>query len=151
MTTATMTRSEVMQRIEATGVVAVVRLTDPGVGEQVARALMSGGVDAIEITMTVPRAEELIATLVKALPEALIGAGTVTDADTARAVIDAGAKFVVSPNAPVKQVWVSAHMRSFKLDWDPAKGEFVLPDSGQSLSQLIEEAVSQQLGSEVKL
>ena len=61
------------------------------------------------------------------------------------------AKFVVSPNAPVKQVWVSAHMRSFKLDWDPVKGEFVLPDSGQSLSQLIEEAVSQQLGSEVKL
>jgi 2-dehydro-3-deoxyphosphogluconate aldolase/(4S)-4-hydroxy-2-oxoglutarate aldolase len=97
MTTATMTRSEVVKRIEATGVVAVVRLTDPGVGEQVARALMSGGVDAIEITMTVPRAVELIATLVKALPAALIGAGTVTDADTARAVIDAGAKFVVSP------------------------------------------------------
>lgn len=97
MTTATMTRSDVVKRIEATGVVAVVRLTDPGVGEQVARALMSGGVDAIEITMTVPRAVELIAALVKALPAALIGAGTVTDADSARAVIDAGAKFVVSP------------------------------------------------------
>ena len=97
MTTATMTRADVVRRIEATGVVAVVRLTDPGVGEQVAQALMTGGVDAIEITMTVPRAAELIATLVAALPAALIGAGTVTDADTARAVIDAGAKFVVSP------------------------------------------------------
>ena len=97
MTTETMTRSEVVKRIEASGVVAVVRLTDPGVGEQVARALMAGGVAAIEITMTVPRAVDLIATLVAAIPSALIGAGTVTDAETARAVIDAGAKFVVSP------------------------------------------------------
>ena len=96
--TTTMARSDVVRRIEATGVVAVVRLTDPAVGEDVARALMAGGVDAIEITMTVPRATELIATLVRVLPAStLIGAGTVTDADTARAVIDAGAKFVVSP------------------------------------------------------
>ena len=97
MTATTMARADVVRRIEATGVVAVVRLTDPGVGEQVARALVSGGVDVIEITMTVPRAADLIATLVAAMPSALIGAGTVTDADTARTVIDAGAKFVVSP------------------------------------------------------
>ena len=97
MTTTTMARADVVRRIEATGVVAVVRLTDPAVGEDVARALMAGGVDAIEITMTVPRAVALIDTLVDALPNALIGAGTVTDADTARAVISAGAKFVVSP------------------------------------------------------
>ena len=98
MTTTTAARADVVRKIEATGVVAVVRLTDPAVGEQVARALVAGGVDAIEITMTVPRATELIASLVRALPaSALIGAGTVTDADTARAVIAAGAKFVVSP------------------------------------------------------
>ena len=60
-------------------------------------ALIDGGVTAIEITMTVPRAAELIAELSRALPHALIGAGTVTDPETARAVIDAGAKFVVSP------------------------------------------------------
>ena len=52
---------------------------------------------AIEITMTVPNAVQLIADLSRALPDALIGAGTVTDPGTARAVIDAGAKFVVSP------------------------------------------------------
>ena len=98
MTTTTVARADVVRKIEATGVVAVVRLTDPAVGEQVARALVAGGVDVIEITMTVPRAIELIASLVRALPgSALIGAGTVTDADTARAVIAAGAKFVVSP------------------------------------------------------
>ena len=91
--TATLTRADVMRRIEETGVVAVVRLTDAAVGREVANALMAGGVTAIEITMTVPRAVELSRTL----PQALIGAGTVTDPDTARAVIDAGAKFVVSP------------------------------------------------------
>jgi 2-dehydro-3-deoxyphosphogluconate aldolase/(4S)-4-hydroxy-2-oxoglutarate aldolase len=86
-----------VRRIEAEGVVAVVRLTDAALGAEVAQALIAGGVSAIEITMTVPRAVELIADLSRALPNALIGAGTVTDPDTARAVIDAGAKFVVSP------------------------------------------------------
>lgn len=64
---------------------------------------------------------------------------------------DPPAKFVVSPNAPVKQVWVSAHMKSFKLDWDAGRNEFVLTDSGQSLTQLIQEAISRQLGEDVKL
>jgi len=95
--TATQTRADVMRRIEETGVVAVVRLTDAAVGREVANALMAGGVTAIEITMTVPRAVELIEELSRTLPQALVGAGTVTDPATARAVIDAGAKFVVSP------------------------------------------------------
>ncbi len=95
--TATMTRADVVRTIEDTGVVAVVRLTDAAVGQDVANSLMAGGVTAIEITMTVPRAVQLIADLCGALPNALIGAGTVTDPATARAVIDAGAKFVVSP------------------------------------------------------
>jgi len=54
-------------------------------------------VSAIEITMTVPRATELIRELAGLLPEALIGAGTVMDAQTAKTVIAAGARFVVSP------------------------------------------------------
>jgi len=95
--TATLTRADVMRRIEQTGVVAVVRLTDAAVGRDVANALMAGGVTAIEITMTVPGAVELIEELSRTLPQALIGAGTVTDPATARDVIDAGAKFVVSP------------------------------------------------------
>lgn len=94
---ATMTRADVVQRIEMAGVVAVVRLTDSQAGLDVANALIDGGVTVIEVTMTVPRAAELIADLSRALPRALIGAGTVTDPDAARAVMDAGAKFVVSP------------------------------------------------------
>src|SRR5579864_7412317 len=61
------------------------------------------------------------------------------------------AKFVVSPNAPVRQIWVSAHSKSFKLDWDAARGEFVLPGTGQSLAQMVSGAISQQLGNDVKL
>src|SRR5688572_4195159 len=40
------------------------------------------------------------------------------------------AKFVVSPNTPVRQIWVSAHSRSFKLDWNQAAGGFVLEETG---------------------
>ncbi|HEX4167866.1 MAG TPA: iron donor protein CyaY [Bryobacteraceae bacterium] len=61
------------------------------------------------------------------------------------------ARFVVSPNSPVRQIWVSAHSRSFKLDWKPERSAFVLPDTGQTLDQLIASAVSQQIGEEVTL
>jgi CyaY protein len=61
------------------------------------------------------------------------------------------AKFVVSPNSPVRQIWVSAHSKSFKLDWDPARQEFVLAATGESLAQMVGGAISQQLGEEVKL
>jgi len=58
---------------------------------------------------------------------------------------DPPAKFVVSPNTPVRQIWVSAHSRSFKLDWDAAQGDFALPETGQTLPVLIRSAIEQQL------
>ena len=58
---------------------------------------------------------------------------------------------MVSPNSPVRQIWVSAHSKSFKLDWDDGRGAFVLPDTGQTLTELIQSAISQQLGEEVAL
>jgi CyaY protein len=61
------------------------------------------------------------------------------------------AKFVVSPNAPVRQIWVSAHSKSYKLDWDSVESAFVLTATGQSLTQLIQEAIGKQLGEEVSL
>jgi iron donor protein CyaY len=60
-------------------------------------------------------------------------------------------KFVVSPNAPVRQIWVSAHSKSFKLEWVPAKNAFVLPSTGENLEEMIASAISQQLGEPVKL
>ena len=61
------------------------------------------------------------------------------------------AKFVVSPNSPVRQIWVSAHSKSFKLDWDAKREEFVLAGTGESLADMVGGAISQQLGQEVKL
>ncbi len=85
-------------QVEALGVVAVIRLKDPARLRAVVDAMAEGGVRALEVTMTVPRAVDLIRELAPTLPEGfLLGAGTVTDPATARAVIDAGATFVVSP------------------------------------------------------
>jgi iron donor protein CyaY len=64
---------------------------------------------------------------------------------------DPPAKFVVSPNAPVHQVWVSAHSRSFKLEWEDARGAFVLPSTKQTLVEMMGEAIGQQLGESVSL
>ena len=60
------------------------------------------------------------------------------------------AKFVVSPNAPVRQIWVSARVQSFKLDWNDPASTFVWTD-GRTLRQLIADLVSEQLGEKVEL
>src|SRR6201996_6087212 len=60
-------------------------------------------------------------------------------------------KFVVSPNAPVRQIWVSAHSKSFKLNWDAASQAFVLPDTRQTLQDFIASAIAQHLGEQVSL
>lgn len=91
-------RAATVAAIEGTGVVAVVRLTDAGAFRDVAAALVEGGVRAIEVTMTVPRAVSLIESLAASAPaDVIVGAGTVLDAETARQVILAGAQFVVGP------------------------------------------------------
>src|SRR5438270_9307271 len=57
-------------------------------------------------------------------------------------------KFVITPNAPVRQIWISALSTSFKLDWSQAEGAFVLPRTGESLKPLIGRLVNEQLGDE---
>ena len=64
---------------------------------------------------------------------------------------DDGKRFVVSPNTPVRQIWVSAHSRSFKLVWDPGRKSFVLPDTNQNLEEMIAAAIQQQIGEPVTL
>ncbi len=61
------------------------------------------------------------------------------------------AKFVVSPNSPVRQIWVSAHSKSFKLDWDAARGAFIYPETDQTLDELMASAVGKLLDEEVRL
>ena len=64
---------------------------------------------------------------------------------------DPPAKFVISPNTPVRQIWVSANNKSYKLDWDVVENAFVHPESGDSLKTLVEKAISKQMGEEVNL
>jgi len=91
-------RAATVRAIEQFGIVAVIRLKDPARVRGVVDALAAGGVRALEVTMTVPRAVDLIRELAPTMPDGfLLGAGTVTDAATTRAVIDAGAAFVVGP------------------------------------------------------
>jgi 2-dehydro-3-deoxyphosphogluconate aldolase / (4S)-4-hydroxy-2-oxoglutarate aldolase len=91
-------RTRTVEQVITSGVVAVVRLEDGSRLREVARALGDGGVRAIEITMTMPRAVALVESLAAELPSnVVLGAGTVLDAATARDVIRAGACFVVSP------------------------------------------------------
>jgi len=81
------------------GVIAVVRAPEAARLRAVARALAAGGVGAVEITLTTPGAISMIGDLARDddLSGCAVGAGTVLDEAAARAVIDAGARFVVSP------------------------------------------------------
>ena len=91
-------QTAVTAAIEHAGVVAVIRMQEPDRLRAVIDALADGGVRALEVTMTVPGAIELIQDLSSTLSdEFLLGAGTVLDPQTASRVIDAGAQFVVSP------------------------------------------------------
>lgn len=55
-------------------------------------------------------------------------------------------KFVITPNTPARQVWISALSTSFKLDWSDAASTFVLPKTGETLAQVIERVIQQHLG-----
>lgn len=94
-----MKKLDVIKRIIDCGVVAVVRAESPDQALKIAEAVKAGGVESIEITMTVPGAMDVIRELAKAYPnkEILIGAGTVLDTETARSAMLAGAEFIVSP------------------------------------------------------
>jgi len=91
-------RSDVVERLLKPGIIAVVRAQRAEQALPVAEALIAGGVIAVEITMTTPKAIEAIRATKQAVGErGLIGVGTVLDADTCRAALEAGAEFVVSP------------------------------------------------------
>ncbi|MBF8255660.1 MAG: kdgA [Anaerolineales bacterium] len=93
-----MGKDEHIRVIEQGGVVAIVRFDRSEPLVQVARALQAGGVRAIEFTMTTPNALQVIEESVLEFgKDVLLGAGTVLDAETARAAILAGAEFIVAP------------------------------------------------------
>jgi len=103
-------KHRVLASLRESGVVAVIRTEHPGDLVAVARALHTGGVKFVEITMTVPSALEIIHDAVQQLADTdlMIGAGTVLDGPTARAAILAGAQFVVGPAFDPKVIRVCA-------------------------------------------
>jgi iron donor protein CyaY len=60
-------------------------------------------------------------------------------------------KFVISPNTPVRQIWISALSTSFKLAWSESAGAFVLEKTGETLLQLMGRILTEQLGSTVNV
>jgi 2-dehydro-3-deoxyphosphogluconate aldolase / (4S)-4-hydroxy-2-oxoglutarate aldolase len=93
-----MTKSEVLKQIRETGLIPVVRADSSDLAIQAVGALKDGGLDVLEVTMTVPGAIEVIRALSGEYgADTLIGAGTVLDPETAQACIAAGASFIVSP------------------------------------------------------
>jgi 2-dehydro-3-deoxyphosphogluconate aldolase/(4S)-4-hydroxy-2-oxoglutarate aldolase len=90
-------KARVLERIRSTGLIPVIRARSADEAAQAVDAIQAGGVGVLEITMTVPGAVELIREVASRATDALVGAGTVLDPETATRCIDAGARFVVSP------------------------------------------------------
>ncbi len=109
-----MNKEEVKKKIEAVGIIPVVRASSFEEACLAAEAVRQGGIPIVEITMTVPDALEVIAALVKQCgSEVLIGAGTLRSPDTALRCLDAGAQFLVSPGTRINaQVIEIAAQRS---------------------------------------
>ncbi|MCK4259181.1 MAG: bifunctional 2-keto-4-hydroxyglutarate aldolase/2-keto-3-deoxy-6-phosphogluconate aldolase [Halanaerobiales bacterium] len=95
-----LSKIDTLKRIEESGIVAVVRAETPEQAIKIAEAVKAGGVEAIEITMTVPGALDVIKELAQTYKnnEILIGAGSVLDAETARTCLLAGAEYIVAPS-----------------------------------------------------
>jgi 2-dehydro-3-deoxyphosphogluconate aldolase/(4S)-4-hydroxy-2-oxoglutarate aldolase len=106
-----MTRAETCARIEEIGIVPVVRAASAELALRAAEAVLAGGISIFEITMTVPDAPAVIRALAARLgSRAVVGAGTVLDAEAAARCLDAGAAFIVSPGFDPATV-AAAHAR----------------------------------------
>ncbi len=93
-----MNKTEVIEKIREVSVIPVVRARSHEEARAVIKALVAGGIDVLEVTMTIPNAVELIARLTDEYGNAaVIGAGTVLDKQTAEKCVEANAKFIVSP------------------------------------------------------
>lgn len=97
-----MTRQKVRSLIQEIGVLPAVRVSSAEDALFAAEAVHNGGIPLAEITMTVPGAIGVIATLAKKFPEMVVGAGTVLNVETARRCLDAGARFLTSPGLVLK-------------------------------------------------
>src|SRR5262245_29169989 len=93
-----MEKEAIRQQIIDIGIVPVLRVSSPELAVAAAEAVLDGGIPIIEVTMTIPKAVDVIRELVMSMSsDVIVGAGTVLDAQTAQQCLDAGAEFLVSP------------------------------------------------------
>jgi len=96
---------KLLEQLETNGIVAVIRAESKGQALKIVDFAYQGGIKAIEITMTIPGAIDVIKDISsKFSPEMLVGAGTILDSETARLAILAGAEFIVSPHLDIEIV-----------------------------------------------
>lgn len=86
-----------IKTIEDIGIVPVIVINNPDRAEDLAKALLAGGIPCIEVTFRTSAAEESIKRIHNAYPQMLIGAGTILSIEQAQKALNAGAKFIVSP------------------------------------------------------
>ena len=107
--------SAIEQRLKAAPVVPLVVPADADTAIRTTQALVDGGLTVIEVVLRTPQAIVCLGEIVRAVPSAVVGAGTVLSAEQARAVLEQGAKFIVSPgfHAPVVEVAQAAGVPIF--------------------------------------
>ena len=102
-------RDKTVATLREVGIIPIIRAASADVAVAVVEAILRAGISVAEITMTVPNALDAMATVAKRFAgKVLLGAGTVTDAETARRAVDVGAQFVVTP-CLVPEVIEAAH------------------------------------------
>lgn len=99
-----MKKEEVHARIEEIGIIPAVRVSSAEDARFAAESVSRGGIPIVEITMTVPGALEVISDLVRNTPGMIVGAGSITEIETARRCLDAGAQFLTSDGLVLKVV-----------------------------------------------
>lgn len=99
-----MTKEEILAKILEVGIMPGIRTSSAEDGRFAADAIAQGGIPIVEITMTVPKAIEVISDMAKNDPKVIVGAGTVLDLETARRCLDVGACFLTSPGLDVRVV-----------------------------------------------
>lgn len=99
-----MNKETVRTRIEQIGIVPAIRLSSAEDALFAVEAVSESGIPIAEVTMTTPGAVELISNLAHNKPDLIVGAGTIIDVETARRCLDAGAKFLTSPEVDIQVV-----------------------------------------------
>lgn len=103
------TRKQIFDAMLADGIVAIVRLRDGKPLPKVAEALYAGGITVMEFTMNTPDVLQGLRDTSRALPDVLLGAGTVLNMKAVQAAVESGAQFIVSPNTKAEVIETTHH------------------------------------------